>query len=46
MNGGKRVSIAGLDLGKAKIVRATKHGRAYVSVSNVTVNLNATPSPR
>lgn len=41
VNGGKRVSIAGLDLGKAKIVRVTKHGHAYVSVSNVTVNLNA-----
>jgi hypothetical protein len=41
VNGGKRMTIAGLDLAKAKIVRTTKHGRAYVSVSNVTVNLNA-----
>jgi len=42
VNGGKRLSIAALDLSKAKIVRAAKHGRAFVSVSNVTVNLNAT----
>jgi hypothetical protein len=41
VNGGKRVSIAGLDLSKAKIVRFTRHGHAYVSVSNVTVNLDA-----
>lgn len=41
VNGGKRVSIAGLDLGKAKVVRFTRHGHAYVSISNATVNLNA-----
>jgi len=42
VNGGKRLTIAGLDLSKAKIVRVTKHGRVYVSVSNVTVNLDTT----
>jgi hypothetical protein len=42
VNGGKRLSIAGLNLSKAKIVRVMKHGHAYVSVSNVTVNLNTT----
>ena len=42
VNGGDRVRIADLDLGSAKIDRYTRHGRAFVSIGNVGVTLNAT----
>ena len=42
VNGGKRLTIASLDLGKAKITRFARHGRSFVRVANVTVDLNAT----
>jgi hypothetical protein len=42
VNGGKRLTIATLDLSKAKIARVSKDGRTYVSVAGVTVDLNAT----
>ena len=42
VNDGKRLTIAGLDLGKAKITRFAAKGRSFVRVANVTVNLNAT----
>jgi hypothetical protein len=42
VNGGKRLAIAKLDLGDAKIRKYTKGGRAYVSIKNVGVTLNAT----
>jgi hypothetical protein len=42
VNGGKRLTIATLDLSKAKIARVTRNGRAYVSVAGVAVDLNAT----
>jgi hypothetical protein len=42
VNGGKRLTIANLDLSKAKIARIAKHGRTFVSVKGVTVDLNAT----
>jgi hypothetical protein len=42
VNGGKRLAIADLDLGDAKIRKYTKGGRAYVSIKNVGVTLNAT----
>jgi hypothetical protein len=42
VNGGKRLAIADLDLGSAQIKKFTKAGRAYVSIKNVGVTLNAT----
>ncbi len=42
VNGGDRVRIADLDLSSAKIDRYTRHGRAFVSIGNVGVTLNAT----
>lgn len=42
VNGGKRLAIADLDLGKAQIKKYTKDGRAFVSIKNVGVTLNAT----
>jgi hypothetical protein len=42
VNGGKRLAIADLDLGDAQIKKYTKRGRAYVSIKNVGVTLNAT----
>jgi hypothetical protein len=42
VNGGKRVSIADLDLSKAGIKRYVKNGRAFVKISNVGVTLNKT----
>ena len=42
VNGGKRLNIADLDLGSAQIKKFTKAGRAYVSIKNVGVTLNAT----
>jgi hypothetical protein len=42
VNGGARVEIATLDLGGAKIDKYMKGGRAYVSIKNVGVTLNAT----
>jgi hypothetical protein len=42
VNGGKRLAIADLDLGDAQIKRYAKGGRAYVSIRNVGVTLNAT----
>ena len=42
VNGGKRLAIADLDLGKAEIKKYTKGGRAFVSIKNVGVTLNAT----
>ena len=42
VNGGQRVAIADLDLGSAAIKKYVKGGRAYVSIKNVGVTLNAT----
>jgi hypothetical protein len=42
VNGGKRLAIADLDLGSAQITKFTKGGRAFVSIKNVGVTLNAT----
>ena len=42
VNGGKRLAIADLDLGDAQIKKYTRGGRAYVSIKNVGVTLNAT----
>jgi hypothetical protein len=42
VNGGQRVAIADLDLGSANIKKFAKGGRAYVSIKNVGVTLNAT----
>jgi hypothetical protein len=42
VNGGDRIAIADLDLGSAQIKKYTKGGRAYVSIKNVGVTLNAT----
>ena len=42
MNGGPRLEIATLDLGKAEIKTFTKNGRIYRTVKNVGVTLNAT----
>jgi len=42
VNGGDRLAIADLDLGDAQIKKYTKGGRAYVSIKNVGVTLNAT----
>jgi hypothetical protein len=42
VNADKRLTIAGLDLSKAKITRFARHGRSFVKVGNVSVNLNAT----
>ena len=42
VNGGPRVEIATLDLGKAEIKTFTKNGRTYRTVKNVGVTLNAT----
>lgn len=42
VNGGQRVAIADLDLGDAQIKKYVKGGRAYVSIKNVGVTLNAT----
>jgi hypothetical protein len=42
VNGGKRLPIASLDLSKDNIKRFARHGRSYVRVGNVSVNLNAT----
>ena len=41
-SGGQRLAIADLDLGDAQIRKFTKGGRAYVSIRNVGVTLNAT----
>lgn len=40
--GDSRVAIADLDLGKADITKYVRHGRAFVSIKNVGVTLNAT----
>ncbi len=42
VNGGDRIAIADLDLGNAAIKKYTKNGRAFVSIKNVGVTLNAT----
>ena len=42
VNGGDRLEIATLDLGSADISKYMKNGRAYVSIKNVGVTLNAT----
>ena len=42
VNGGPRVEIAALDLGKAEIRTFAKNGRIYRSVKNVGVTLNPT----
>jgi hypothetical protein len=42
VNGGDRLAIATLDLGKAEIKKYTRNGRAFVSIKNVGVTLNAT----
>ena len=42
VNGGQRVRIATLDLGRAQIKTFTKNGRTYRTVRNVGVTLNAT----
>jgi hypothetical protein len=42
VNGGQRLAIADLDLGNAQIKKYVKGGRAYVSIKNVGVTLNAT----
>ena len=42
VNGGDRLAIADLDLGSAQIKKFTKGGRAFVSIKNVGVTLNAT----
>jgi hypothetical protein len=42
INGGRRVAIADLDLRDAQIKKYVKGGRAYVSIKNVGVTLNAT----
>ena len=42
VNGGKRLAIADLDLGKAQIKKYMQGGRAFVSIKNVGVTLNAT----
>lgn len=42
VNGGARARVLELDLGAAKIKKYTRFGRAYVYISNVKVNLNAT----
>jgi hypothetical protein len=42
VNRGKRLAIADLDLGSAQIKKFTKGGRAFVSIKNVGVTLNAT----
>jgi len=42
VNGGDRLAIADLDLGSALIKKFARGGRAYVSIKNVGVTLNAT----
>jgi hypothetical protein len=42
VNGGDRVAIADLDLGSAQIKKFMRGHRAYVSIRNVGVTLNAT----
>lgn len=42
VNGGQRVAIANLELGGAQITKYVKNGRAFVSIKNVGVTLNAT----
>jgi hypothetical protein len=42
VNGGDRVSIANLDLSKAKITKYMKNHRAFVKIANVGVILNKT----
>jgi hypothetical protein len=42
VNGGQRLAIADLDLGGAAIKKYSRGGRAYVSIKNVGVTLNAT----
>ena len=42
VNGGNRLAIADLDLGSAQIKKFTRGGRAFVSIKNVGVTLNAT----
>jgi hypothetical protein len=42
VNGGQRAAIADLDLGDAQIRKYMRHGRAFVSIKNVGVTLNAT----
>jgi hypothetical protein len=42
VNGGDRLAIADLDLGDAQIKKYNKGGRAFVSIKNVGVTLNAT----
>ncbi len=42
VNGGQRLAIADLDLGDAQIKKYMKGGRAFVSIKNVGVTLNAT----
>jgi hypothetical protein len=39
---GQRIAIANLDLGDAQIKKCMRHGRAFVSIKNVCVTLNAT----
>lgn len=42
VNGGSRIAIADLDLKSADIKKYTRNGRAFVSIKNVGVTLNAT----
>ena len=42
VNGGSRAAIADLDLGNAQIKKFARGGRAFVSIKNVGVTLNAT----
>jgi hypothetical protein len=42
VNGGDRLAIADLDLSSATIMKYKRHGRTYVSIKNVGVNLNET----
>jgi hypothetical protein len=42
VNGGQRLAIADLDLGSAAIKKYVRGGRAFVSIKNVGVTLNAT----
>ena len=42
VNGGDRLAVADLDLGSAQIKKFTRGGRAFVSIKNVGVTLNAT----
>jgi hypothetical protein len=42
VNDGQRLAIADLDLGNAAIKKFTRGGRAFVSIRNVGVTLNAT----